>query len=95
MLEGSGVEVVENDLLDLLLYFLGLAQNNVTLALDSRLLELGVLKDIGENVDTLGNIGVEGLGEVDSVFALVGCQTSMPICRSVMEGKRTDVYALR
>lgn len=69
-LEGSGVEVVKDDLLDLLLDLLGLAEDDVALALDGGLLELGVLEDIGEDVDALGNIGVEGLGEVDGVLAL-------------------------
>ena len=43
LLESSGVQVVENDLLDLLLDLLGLPQDNIALALDSGLLELGVL----------------------------------------------------
>jgi hypothetical protein len=73
VLESSGVEVIENDLLNLLLDLLGLAEDNVALTLDGGLLELGVLKNIGENIDTLGNIRVEGLGEVDGVFALDEC----------------------
>lgn len=72
-LEGGGVEVVENNLLNLLLNLLGLAEDHVALSLDGRLLELGVLEDIGKNVDALGNIGVEGLGEVDGVFTLARC----------------------
>lgn len=70
VLEGGGVEVVKDNLLDLLLNLLGLPQDNVALALDGSLLELGVLEDVGEDVDELGNIGVEGLGEVDGVLAL-------------------------
>lgn len=69
-LEGSGVQVVKDNLLDLLLDLLGLAEDDVALALDGGLLELGVLENIGQDVDTLGNVGVEGLGEVDGVLAL-------------------------
>lgn len=69
-LESSGVKVVKDNLLDLLLDLLGLAEDHVTLALDRALLKLGVLENIGQDVDALGNIGVEGLGEVDGVFAL-------------------------
>lgn len=64
------VEVVEDDLLKLLLNLLGLTENDVALALDGRLLELGVLENVLENVDALGNVLVEGLGEVDGVLAL-------------------------
>lgn len=70
VLEGSGVQVVEDNLLNLLLDLLGLSENDVALALDGGLLELGVLQNIGQDVDGLGNIGVEGLGKVDGVLAL-------------------------
>jgi hypothetical protein len=70
VLESSGVKVVEDDLLDLLLDLLGLAEDDVALTLDSRRLKLGVLEDIGDDVDALGNVRVEGLGKVDSVLAL-------------------------
>jgi hypothetical protein len=70
VLEGSRVQVVEDDLLDLLLNLLRLAQDNVTLSLDGGLLELGVLQDVGEDIDALGDVRVESLGEVDGVLAL-------------------------
>ena len=70
MLEGSGVQVVKDDLLDLLLNLLGLPQDDVALTLDGRLLKLGVLEDVGQDVDELGNVRVEGLGEIDGVLAL-------------------------
>lgn len=70
VLESGGVEVVEDDLLNLLLDLLGLAEDDVALALDGALLELGVLEDVGEDVDALRNVGVDGLGEVDGVLAL-------------------------
>ena len=53
------VEVVEDDLIQLLLNLLGLAEDDVALALDGGGLELRVLEDVGEDVDGLGNVGVE------------------------------------
>lgn len=73
VLEGSGVEVVKDNLLNLLLNLLGLAEDNVALALDGRALEKGVLENIGEDIDTLGHVRVEGLSEVDRVLALLYC----------------------
>lgn len=73
MLESGSVQVVEDDLLDLLLDLLGLTEDDIALAFDGRLLELGVLENIGQDVDTLRDVGVEGLGEVDGVLALFPC----------------------
>jgi len=70
VLEGSGVEVVEDNLLELLLNLLRLAQDDVAFALDGGLLELGVLENVLEDVDALGNVLVQSLGEVDGVLAL-------------------------
>ena len=70
VLESSGVQVVKDDLLNLLLNLLGLPQDDVAFTLDGRLLELGVLQDVGEDVNELRNVGVEGLSEVDGVLAL-------------------------
>lgn len=69
-LVSGGVKVVEDNLLELLVNLLLLAQDHITLTLNGTSLELGVLKDIGEDVDGLGDIVVEGLGVVDSVFPL-------------------------
>lgn len=69
-LEGGSVQVVKYNLLDLLLNLLRFTEDDVAFALNGGLLELRVLENIGENIDTLGNIGVEGLGEVDGVLAL-------------------------
>lgn len=69
-LVGGGVKVVEDNLLELLVNLLLLAQDHITLTLNGTSLELGVLKDIGEDVDGLGDIVVKGLGIVDSVFPL-------------------------
>ena len=69
-LVSSGVQVVEDNLLELLVNLLLLAQDHIALALDGTRLQLGVLEDIGKDVDGLGNIVVEGLGVVDGVLAL-------------------------
>jgi hypothetical protein len=69
-LESGGVQVVEDDLLELLVDLLLLTENDIALALDGLALELRVLQDIGENVDGGGDIVVEGLGVVDGVLAL-------------------------
>jgi hypothetical protein len=69
-LVSGGVQVVEDDLLELLVNLLLLAQDHVTLTLNSTGLELGVLKDIGEDVDGLGDVVVEGFGVVDGVLTL-------------------------
>ena len=69
-LESGGVEVVEDNLLELLVNLFLLTEDDITLALDSSGLKLGVLEDIGEDVDGLGNIVIEGLGVVDGVLAL-------------------------
>lgn len=69
-LVSGGVKVVEDNLLELLVNLLLLAQDHITLTLNGTSLELGVLKDIGEDVDGLGDIVVKGLGVVDSVFPL-------------------------
>jgi hypothetical protein len=62
--------VVEHNLLELLVDLFLLAENDITLALDGLGLELGVLEDIGEDVDGGGDVVVERLGVVDGVFAL-------------------------
>lgn len=65
------MQVVEDDLLELLLYLLRLAQDNVTFPLDSGLLELRVLKDVLQDVDAPRDVLIEGLGEVDGVLTLL------------------------
>lgn len=65
------MQVVEDNLLELLVNLLLLAQDDTALALDGTGLKLGVLEDIGKDVDGLGDIGVEGLGVVNGVLALL------------------------
>ena len=64
------MEVIENNLLNLLLDLLRLAQDDIAFPLDGRLLELGVLKNILQDIDALGDVLVQGLSEVDGVLAL-------------------------
>lgn len=66
----DGVQVIENNLVQLLLNLLRLAQNDIAFPLNRRLLELRVLENVLQDVDALGNVLVEGLGEVDGVLAL-------------------------
>lgn len=58
-LESSGVKVVEDNLFQLLVNLLLFAENHIPLSLNSGWLEFGVLEDIGQNVDSLGNVGVK------------------------------------
>jgi hypothetical protein len=70
VLVGSGVEVVKDNLLELLVDLLLLTEDHVPLALNGGRLQLRVLQDIGEDIDGLRDIVVEGLGVVDGVFSL-------------------------
>ena len=69
-LVSCSVEVIEDDLLNLLLNLLGLSEDDIALPLDSLLLKLGVLENVLEDVDGLGHVLVQRLGEVDGVLAL-------------------------
>jgi hypothetical protein len=80
VLIGGGVKVVEDNLLKLLLNLLRLAEDDVSFALDGSLLKLGVLKDVGEDIDGLGNVGVEGFSEVDCLLALLSGISPRPRC---------------
>jgi len=62
--------VVEDNLLKLLVNLLLLAKNDVALALNGLGVELGVLENVGKDVDGVGDVRVEGLGVVDGVLAL-------------------------
>jgi hypothetical protein len=91
-LEGGGVQVVEDDLLELLVDLLLLAEDDVALALDGGVLELGVLEDVGEDVDGGGDVVVEGLCVVDGVFALAERQcVCCARCERRQVARRTEV----
>ena len=67
-LEGGGVEVVQNELLLLLVDLGHFPEDDVALPLDGGLLELGVEKDVGEDLDGLSDVLLEYLGEVDGLL---------------------------
>jgi hypothetical protein len=77
-LESGCVKVVKNNFLELLVNLLLFAEDDITLALDGLGLELGVLENVGENVNSGGDVVVEGLGVVDGVFALSYPSIPMP-----------------
>lgn len=70
VLVSSSVKVVEDNLLELLVNLLLLTENHIPLALNGGRLKLRVLQNIGEDIDGLGDIVVEGLGVVNGVFPL-------------------------
>jgi len=61
--------VIENDLFVLLVDFLLLPQNDVSLPLNRTALELGVLKDVRNDVNGLRHILAEALGIIDSLLS--------------------------
>jgi hypothetical protein len=78
-LESSGVKVVEDNLLELLVDLLLLANDNLTLALDRGLLQLGVLENVGDDLDGLSDVILERLGVVDGLLTLIYCQFRYPL----------------
>ena len=67
-LEGDSVQVVEDNLLHLLVHLLLLPENHVALAFNRRLLELGVLENVADDVDRLADVLAEALRVVHSLF---------------------------
>lgn len=68
-LESDRVQVVKDNLLILLLDLFLLPKDDIALPLNRRLFELGVLENVGEDVDCLGHVLVKGLGVVDGLLA--------------------------
>lgn len=68
-LEGNRVKVVEDNLLLELVNLLLLTKDHIALTLDGRVLELGVLKNVGDDVDGLVNVLAESLGVVDGLLS--------------------------
>jgi len=62
--------MVEYNLFQLLVNLLRFSQDNITLSLDGLRIELRVLKDIGEDIDSCGYVCIKGLGIVYSVLTL-------------------------
>jgi len=69
-LESGGMEVIKDDFLELAVDFLLLTDDDVSLPLNGTVFELGVLDDVGKDLDGLGGVILEGFGVVDGVFAL-------------------------
>ena len=62
--------MIEYNFFQLLVNFLGLSENHVTLAFDGMGFELGVLQNIREDVDRSRNVRIECLSVIYGVFAL-------------------------
>lgn len=63
--EGGGVQVVEDNLLVLLVDLLELPGDDLSFSVNSRLGQLGVLQNVGEDLHRLGHVVLERLGVVD------------------------------
>lgn len=69
--------MVKDNLLHLLVNLLLLAKDDITLALNGGVIQGRVLENVGEDLNGLGDIGLEGLGVVDGLLAgSVGVQVS-------------------
>lgn len=66
--EGGLVKAVEDDLLLLLLDLLHLAEDDIAFAVDGCGVEGGVLKDVAEDLHSLGDVLLEHLGVVDGLL---------------------------
>jgi hypothetical protein len=76
------VEVVENNLFQLLVNLLLLPQYNIPLSLDGRRVKLRVLKDITDDVHSLGDVLLEALGVVYSLFPR---SVSVEVCTDILD----------
>jgi hypothetical protein len=65
------MKMVEDNFLKLFVHLFLFSENDVPLTFDGGGFKLRVLEDIGENVDSSGDIRVERLGVVDGVFTLI------------------------
>ena len=70
-LKGSGVQMIQNKLLLLLVDLRHFPQDDITFSLYGALVELGVEEDVRKNIESLANVLLENLGKVDSL--LTGC----------------------
>lgn len=86
-LVSNRVKMVEHDFLVLLVDLLLLTQNDIAFALDGATFELGVLEDVGDNVDGLRDVLAEALGVVDRLLARsVRIEVSPKILHLELEG---------
>ena len=58
-LESYGMQVIEDDLLEHLVDFLRLSQDHIALSLNGCFLELAILQNIGNNIDSLRDVLLE------------------------------------
>jgi hypothetical protein len=86
------MQVIKDNFLQLLVNLLRFSQNDIPLTLNRRWLELGVLENIGKDVDGGGYIGVESLCVVDGVFTL---DIMLASISSSGRSQPTDVYAFK
>jgi len=73
-LESGGMEVIEDDFLELAVDFLLFADDDASLSLNGIAFEFRVLDDVGKDLDGLGGVILEGFGIIDGVLALWGHQ---------------------
>lgn len=86
-LESYGVKVVKDDLLVLLVNLLLLPQDDVPLALNGRSLELRVLQNVRDDVNSLVDVLAERLGVVDGLLARrVGVEVGAQVLDLELEG---------
>ena len=62
------MEMVENNFLELLVNFLLLTENDISLALNSRILKFGVLEYVADDIDGDWDVLAEALGVVNGLF---------------------------
>jgi len=67
-LVSDSVEMIKHDLLVLLVNLLLLTQDDIAFALNGTSFELGVLEDVGDDVDGLRDILAEALGVVNRLL---------------------------
>jgi hypothetical protein len=72
-LESSGVQVIKDNLLHLLVNFLLLAKDDIALTFDGIAVQGRVLKNVCEDLNRLGDVRLEGLCVVDGLFARGVC----------------------
>lgn len=63
------MQVVENNLLQVGLHLLHLSEDDTTFPLNLCLAQFGVLHDISQDLDGLGNVFGQAFGIVDSLFS--------------------------
>ena len=76
--------MVKHNLLHLLVHLLLFPQNNIPLALNSRLLESGVLEDVADDVNAGANVLGEALGVIHGLLAR---RVRVQVCTEALDGE--------